>query len=391
VADAITVGPKLGNTYVLPVDGVAHDSLKLIEVTKEKSAVLQFSESISGHVRIGEEFMSLATARTSKHANRTPDGLYRITLSNNDRADLVIGHVSFALDWLDKEVTVVPRAQTLTRKQLSLLLAFLFLFIGVIYFISKFVPVEEPEKPPERLVTILPRNQPAKAAMGERKSEDGGAQKGESGKAEVAAPEKVSATENLRRANLGSVLSGLTALGAKAPATTAQTAVKGAAPQKGTGGFSTEGLKTGGGGKTVGIGRAVGRGEGGFEGTGRLGLSGDAAVEGGTGYGSGPSVTRGGLDRGVIESVVRKRQDRIRLCYERQLNFNPKLAGKLTVHFVIGNTGNVLVAEPLEDTIKNGAVRSCVLSEVKSWNFPPPEGGTLVTVDYPFIFESSAR
>jgi hypothetical protein len=96
----------------------------------------------------------------------------------------------------------------------------------------------------------------------------------------------------------------------------------------------------------------------------------------------------GGLDRDVIESVIRRRLDRIRLCYERQLNFNPKLAGKLGVHFVIGKAGEVLSASATEDTMKNTQVRECVLMEVKSWNFPNPEGGTIVNVDYPFVFES---
>jgi hypothetical protein len=135
----------------------------------------------------------------------------------------------------------------------------------------------------------------------------------------------------------------------------------------------------------------VGRGEGGFEGTGRLGLSGDAAVEGGSGHGSGTSTRGGGLDRDVIESIIRKRQDRIRLCYERQLNFFPKLKGKISVHFVIGKTGSVISSGISEDTLKNENVSKCITNEVKDWSFPVPEGGTIVNVDYPFVFESSAK
>jgi hypothetical protein len=93
----------------------------------------------------------------------------------------------------------------------------------------------------------------------------------------------------------------------------------------------------------------------------------------------------------VIESIIRRRQYRIRLCYERQLNFNSKLAGKIAMHFVIGAKGSVVKANISEDTMKNESVRNCVLDEVKSWIFPSPEGGTLVNVDYPFVFESSAH
>ena len=63
----------------------------------------------------------------------------------------------------------------------------------------------------------------------------------------------------------------------------------------------------------------------------------------------------------------------------------------MAVHFVIGKKGEVLEASSLEDTMRNAAVRSCVLYEVKSWTFPAPEGGTLVNVDYPVVFESSAK
>jgi hypothetical protein len=93
----------------------------------------------------------------------------------------------------------------------------------------------------------------------------------------------------------------------------------------------------------------------------------------------------------VIESIIRRRLDRIRLCYTRQLNFYPKLSGKVTVHFVIGKTGQVVESSVIEDTMKNQSVRSCILYEVKTWTFPNPEGGTLVNVDYPFVFESSAK
>jgi hypothetical protein len=114
-------------------------------------------------------------------------------------------------------------------------------------------------------------------------------------------------------------------------------------------------------------------------------------VEGSSGHGSLDTIVKGGLSRDVIESVIRRRQYRIRLCYERQLNYNSKLAGKIAVHFVIGAAGQVLKASVAEDTMKNETVKNCVINEVKTWTFPSPEGGTLVNVDYPFVFESSAH
>lgn len=391
--DEITVGRKPGNTFILDLErpqGIERDSLRIVNVNPDNTADLYFTDYVSGHFRLGSDLVSFRAAIDAKKVARDSEGHYHVRLSKSDKADFVIGHVSFYLDWIGKAAKIPP-APLLTRKRAifgGAMLASFLLVVALMHWLASDIE----DKPPERLVTILPpKNAPAKAAMGERKSEDGGAQKGEAGKADTAAPEKPSAAQTLKNANLGSLVSGITSLGAKAPTVDSKPTAAAAVSQQGTGGFSTEGLKTGGGGQTVGIGRQVGKGEGGFEGTGRLGLSGNSAVEGGTGYGDGASTEGGGLDRDVIESIIRRRLDRIRLCYERQLNFYPKLAGKVSVHFVIGKQGEVLTSAINDDTMKNKAVTSCILAEVKSWTFPQPEGGTLVKVDYPFVFESSAK
>lgn len=382
--EQVTVGRKPGHTYILDTDPI-----KIVEVASDNTAHVYFDDRVDGHVRIGTDLLSLATARASKRVAKDASGFYRVELGRNDKADFVFGHVSMYLNWVGASETL-PKTKPFDKKKLLYLGAALGVFVLAVLALQMIDP-PEPDKPPERLVTLMPRNAPAKAAMGTQKTVDGGAQKGEAGKAETAPPEAPSAVANLQKANLGSVVSGLTSLGANAPSTTGKAAVNAPIQQTGTGGFTTEGLKQGGGGTTVGIGRTVGKGEGGFEGTGRLGLSGNSAVEGGTGHGYGDTKTGGGLDRDVIESVIRRRVDRIRLCYERQLNFNPKLAGKISVRFIIGKSGEVLSSKALDDTMKNAAVKNCILEEVKTWTFPQPEGGTLVNVDYPFVFESTAR
>ena len=384
--ESVTVGNTPGNTFIMD----AGKSLKLVELKSGNVAELQFSDDVDGHISVGKELMSLKKAISSKHVVKNPDGFYHARLADNDKADFIIGHVSFYLSWIGHTKPLPKGLLFGDRKKMIWIAGVCSLVVVLISLLALWEP-PPPEKPPERLVMLTPRNAPAKAAMGEAKSADGGAQKGESGKAEQVAPEKPSMASILKSANLGSLVSGLTSLGANAPSTAANPATTSAVPQAGNGGLGTEGLKTGAGGKTVGIGRTVGQGEGGFEGTGRLGLSGNSAVEGSSGHGEGSSTTGGGLDREVIESIIRRRLDRIRLCYERQLNFNPKLVGKVTVHFVIGRKGEVLSSRATEDTMKNESVRSCILAEVGSWTFPTPEGGTLVNVDYPFVFESSAK
>lgn len=382
--DVITVGRNPGHTFILDVD-----PLKLVEVRQDNTADIYFTEKTDGHLRIGKDLVSLRTARDKKKVDCDQTGLYHVHLTKSDKADFVFGHVSMYIDWAGR-VEAITRTKEFDKKRLLFLLPMLFLMFLSILILSTVDPPEA-EKPPERLITLLPRNAPAKAALGEQKTADGGAQKGDAGKAELSTPEKPSLVATLQKANLGSLVSGLTSLGAIAPENSGKQGVSAPMQQAGTGGFTTEGLKTGAGGKTVGIGRVVGNGQGGFEGTGRLGLSGNSTIEGGTGHGTGDSSVGGGLDRDVIESVIRRRLDRIRLCYERQLNFNPRLSGKISVRFIIGKDGSVLSSKALEDTMKNASVKNCILEEVKDWNFPQPEGGTLVNVDYPFVFESTAK
>lgn len=394
----VSVGRGKNNTFILDVA----ESKKLLEVHPGGNATFYFDDRLDGHIRIDKELLSLHSARESKHATQNSDGQYKVELTGQDKADVVLGHVTIYFDWI-KNTEKIDRTRFFEKRNLLLLLLLL-ISLGGIWAAIQWLTINEPEKKPERLVYLDPPKKmksekgdtptegaPSKAAIGETKSKDGGAAKGDLGKAQTKVVEKESAAASLKNANLGSLLNGLTKSGASAPhVNNTESGESAAIAQQGTGGFSTEGLKTGGGGKTAGIGRTSGQGEGGFAGTGRLGLYGNSATEGsGVGNGAGTTRVAGGLDRDVIESIIRRRLDRIRLCYERQLNFYPKLSGKITVHFVIGKSGNVVNRSIVDDTMRNASVSQCIESEVGSWNFPAPEGGTLVNVDYPFVFEST--
>jgi hypothetical protein len=393
---AITIGKNPDNSFIVELPGELEsasqkDSFKLVEVVND-SAELFFNPNLEGHLRFGKEVVSLAAAKQSKQVFVEPNGTCRAKLSLGDRADVVIGHVSFNFDWIQKSDNhEVLKSRFMDRRQTALLLLS-GLFCLLLFGLFQLAPPVEMEKPPERLVTIVPPNAPAKASIGSYKTADGGAQSGPIGKAELHHDEKPSMASQISKANLGNLVNGLTSLAKSAPTMkTTPNSVAAAIEQTGTGGFSTTGLAKGGGGKSVGIGRTVGQGQGGFEGTGHLGLAGDSMLEGGTGRGAGEVVQRGGLDRDVIDVIIRRRQDRIRLCYERQLNFNPKLSGKVAIHFVIGKDGTVLESRLLEDTMKNASVNKCILNEVRSWTFPKPQGGLSQPVDYPFVFESSTH
>jgi hypothetical protein len=57
---------------------------------------------------------------------------------------------------------------------------------------------------------------------------------------------------------------------------------------------------------------------------------------------------------------------------------------------MVGLDGKVVNASVSENTMGNGNVASCVLSEVNKMRFDQPDGG-MVPVSYPFSFRSAAE
>jgi hypothetical protein len=120
----------------------------------------------------------------------------------------------------------------------------------------------------------------------------------------------------------------------------------------------------------------------------------------------------GALPPGVIQHTIRENFPRARACYEEGLRRKPQLAGKVSVHFVIGRDGSVMRASeyaglastlarptgsveaeylelhpepPYEDRLDDATVRACVVGVFRTLRFPTPGNGT-VTVVYPILF-----
>lgn len=110
------------------------------------------------------------------------------------------------------------------------------------------------------------------------------------------------------------------------------------------------------------------------------------------GFGTGRGTKRDGgvpsnghLDAGEIRRVVRGQMATYQQCYEAALAKTPKLAGKVSVHFVVGVDGSVLSAENKASTLADETVVECVVRAFSKLRFPVPEGGT-VDVVYPLDF-----
>ena len=96
------------------------------------------------------------------------------------------------------------------------------------------------------------------------------------------------------------------------------------------------------------------------------------------------SVT-GALPPEVVQRIVRQNFGRLRLCYEKALQKNDKLRGKLTARFEIDDKGAVGSAA-VAGELKDDAFEKCLEQVFTGLSFPRPETG-VVAVRIPLEFE----
>ncbi|MFW5967055.1 MAG: AgmX/PglI C-terminal domain-containing protein [Persicimonas sp.] len=154
---------------------------------------------------------------------------------------------------------------------------------------------------------------------------------------------------------------------------------------RGQGGMGMKG--TGGGGGGEGFGRVHGLGDvdtGGGKGTGaKIGKKKAKKVK--------PKVDRGTpklgdfCDKRDIANTVNSKQNSIQYCYEKELQQNPELKGKIVANWKVNLDGTVKDVSTAESTINNKAVESCVNRVIKRMRFEKPDGGICV-INYPFVF-----
>lgn len=159
--------------------------------------------------------------------------------------------------------------------------------------------------------------------------------------------------------------------------------------QYGSGGLGARGSGWGGGGTAEGIGGLGMRGSGqGGSGSGKGGGYYGQRGGGAPGMNTGDPIIVGSLDRSIIDRIVRQHLTQIRYCYQKELNKNPKLFGKLKVKFTISKDGSVSQASMAQTTLQNPIVEECINEQFRRMRFPPPKGGGIVVVQYPFVFNS---
>ncbi|MBK7890773.1 MAG: AgmX/PglI C-terminal domain-containing protein [Bdellovibrionales bacterium] len=127
------------------------------------------------------------------------------------------------------------------------------------------------------------------------------------------------------------------------------------------------------------------RGKGG----GRMGY-GDSKILGSSGGTVAPldseSFIEGGLTREQVEEVILRNMGQITYCYEKGLQSEPSLRGRVSVAFVIGSNGKVNLARLQHTSVESKQLESCIVGRVKQFQFPRPVAGVNVQVQYPFSF-----
>jgi len=100
------------------------------------------------------------------------------------------------------------------------------------------------------------------------------------------------------------------------------------------------------------------------------------------------SKASGELPKKVIQKYIRRKMGAIKACYQKGLQSNPNLSGKVQVLFLIQPSGAIMGAKVKDSSLNSPRVESCILKNVKSWKFPRAKGGGTTRVLYPFRFTS---
>ena len=101
----------------------------------------------------------------------------------------------------------------------------------------------------------------------------------------------------------------------------------------------------------------------------------------------GDAVTEGSLTKEEIEAVIRANLAQIKACYERNLQGNRQLSGRVQSAFIIGTDGRVTESSIAQSTLGNKGTENCIREAILRWKFPLPRGGGVVNVKYPFVLQ----
>jgi hypothetical protein len=95
----------------------------------------------------------------------------------------------------------------------------------------------------------------------------------------------------------------------------------------------------------------------------------------------------GGIDKEIVRRVVHKHLNEVKFCYEKELMKRPEIGGRVLSQFTIGSNGVVVASGISSTTLHDALVEQCIAEAIKRWEFPRPDGGGIVMVQYPFVLK----
>ena len=101
-----------------------------------------------------------------------------------------------------------------------------------------------------------------------------------------------------------------------------------------------------------------------------------------------PTVSKN-YDPEWVRRVIRKNRDQIKWCYQKELQRNPNLVGKLVLSFKIAPDGSLRSPSIVKNDLSTAAVGECLAQKSIRWIFQKPPDGGVVKVTYPFFFKSN--
>lgn len=406
---------KMAQDFFVSSENLPSDHWAIVE-QDSAGAKVNFTQESVGFLESGGQRTSTADLVSSGKA-RDVGGYYQFELGEDERFVNDIGHMVFFIHRVHKgKVIPAPIGGNVDWLYLGTLVALLFLggALMVSLLTMDYDPSQEVITIPDRFVELMvqqvEKEKDKKKPAGNPDAGEGAKAKdeeGKTGKKEAKLKKAKGSKVAIQKSELDKKIAESTGLLADLNSMT-DTSIFGTGGlddsvsnvvggligsqygnQMGAGGLGSRGSGLGGGGTAEGLGGlgTKGRGSGG-SGYGRGGGYYGKKGGGAPGVGAGDPIILGALDKSIIDRIVKKHLPQIRYCYQKELNKNPKLFGKMVVKFVIAKDGSVSSSSTKSSTLKSPIVENCIHSRFMRMRFPQPKGGGIVIVSYPFVFNS---
>jgi hypothetical protein len=98
----------------------------------------------------------------------------------------------------------------------------------------------------------------------------------------------------------------------------------------------------------------------------------------------------GDVDKSSIKAAIKHRTSALQHCYNKALQTQPDLAGKMTYTISISVMGTVTKVDVEEDSVGSGAVATCTRAKIQGWRFPMDGAEEPAEVTFSVVFSGGS-